>query len=152
MTTALEIKCVGCGAEITGGHAFVNDHGWFHNSECVRAHWRATNYVPGDQPRLSRPSVGKAIEWLTAATVDWDGSEMKGGEPPKGHITCRDFREVSSLLSRLSADSRTTRADALKMRAALEQAVEWADRHGKEPDWLDDARAALSSAKEPGHD
>jgi hypothetical protein len=34
------------------------------------------------------------------------------------------------------------------MREALSATVEWADRHGKEPDWLDDARTALSQTQE----
>lgn len=36
------------------------------------------------------------------------------------------------------------------VKGALEQAVDWADRHGKEPDWLEDARSALSKLKEAG--
>jgi hypothetical protein len=40
-------------------------------------------------------------------------------------------------------------AAAPAMYEALAKAVAWADRHGKEPDWLDEARTALTPSPPP---
>lgn len=48
----------------------------------------------------------------------------------------------------LSDDLATELASVLaerdRLAEAVTHAVAWADRHGKEPDWLDEARAALA--------
>jgi uncharacterized coiled-coil DUF342 family protein len=62
----------------------------------------------------------------------------------------RDAYHGAMMTAREAANQFLARAENAE--AALREAVEWADRHGKEPSWLDSARAALAPSEAKGGD
>jgi len=91
-----------------------------------------------------------------------------GGAESVLHCINRQALEITRLKAEVEKlknwikhwEGRTLKAEAEVERkdAALGKAVAWADRHGKEPDWLDEARAgteyaaAISSLSRTGED
>ena len=57
------------------------------------------------------------------------------------------FNDMCGTAKRALKDLGKANDEIERMRAALRETVAWADRHGKDPDWLDVARAALAEEK-----
>jgi len=54
---------------------------------------------------------------------------------------------IDSMVTITGAEYERMRAENEKLRVVLRETVAWADRHGKDPDWLDAALAALAEEK-----
>lgn len=72
--------------------------------------------------------------------------EAKMAEGANCFAWAKLFRECSFLLRKKDRENEKLRdrvAEAARMRAVIEDAVAWCERHDKEPYWLSDAYAAL---------
>lgn len=162
-STAVAVMCKGCGAEIVGGSALVNDQGWFHNADCVRAHWKATNYVPGQPPSPMTDLIAelKALKekatpgpwyqsgdpWFTSNTVILAHSPDPHAACPIGDTDvfgdCRD--EHTGYCSRKHFDPGDDAALIVALVNHLPTILAKLEEAGRE---RDEARAALAKARE----
>lgn len=63
---------------------------------CVNGHDKCGEMYAGPEcPYCERTDdTSAAVERLKSLTIDWDGSRMVDGEPPRDGITCGDCRAV----------------------------------------------------------